>query len=185
MFGKIFLIVVMTVVGLSCGVAAQGQDAAALAAGLDKSKHKVKEKTKHGVTVKVEIYIDIKNVPEVRQPAAYSGRYGDDDGGCRLDLKVAANGDAEGSGADSTWAEGRGNDLRSYTLRNGRVNGAVLTGEKVYADGSTERLEAVFVNRTTLNGKSPTEIETRETQFGLGWVQSGKDWTNRVFLPAK
>ena len=185
MFRRIFLVVLMAAVALAGGLAAQGQDAAVLAAALDKNKHKVKEKTKHGITVRVEIYIDIKNVPEVRQPAEYSGSYADGVGGSRLDLRVSASGEAEGAGVDSTWVDGRGSDSRNFTLRNARVSGAVLTGEKVFADGSTERIEAVFVNRTISTGTKANEIEERKVLFGIGWVQTGKDWTNRVFLPAK
>ena len=61
----------------------------------------------------------------------------------------------------------------------------MLTGTKVFADGSADKFEAVFVNRTVLSGKNAETIESRDTSFGVGFVQTGKDWTNRVFLPVE
>src|SRR5688500_409102 len=168
-------------VGFAFGVQAQAPDATALAAALDKNKYKKKDKVKNGVDLSVEVYVDIKNEPAVRQPSAYSGRYADEYGGFSLDLKVAADGTAEASGVDTINGDPQGSRI-SFTLKNARVTGAVLTADKVFANGQTERLEAVFVNRTTLNGKNANQIESRETQFGLGFIQANGKWTNRVFL---
>lgn len=171
-------------VGLAGGFAAYGQDAAGMAGALDKTKHKKKEKSKNGVGISSETYIEIKNEPVLKQPAEYSGRYADEGSGYSLDLRVASDGSAEGSGID-TLGEDTNSGKREFTLRNARVQGAVLTAEKVFADGRAEPLEAVFVNRTTLEGKNPNSIETRETAFGLGFVQKYSGWTSRVFLKAR
>ncbi len=78
---------------------------------------------------------------------------------------------------------------QSFTLKNARIEGALLTATKVYADARTENFEAVFVNRTTASGKNPNEINSRETRYGLGFVyyyQSSRiDVSNRVFLEFK
>lgn len=166
------------------GTAVYGQDAAVLAGALDKNKYKKKEKSKNGVNVSIEIYIDIKNEPVVKQPGEYSGQYRDDSGDFSLDLSVAADGSAEGSGVDTMNGDASANKM-AFTLKNARVRGAVLTGDKMFADGTSEKLEAVFVNRTVLSGKNADNIETRETKFGLGFIQRNAKWTNRVFLAAR
>ena len=162
------------------------QDATArsseLATALNKTKYKKKEKP----MVTVEFYIDIKNEPVVRDAASYSGNYGSEDGEYRLALQVEGNGAASGSGQD--WL----NENRlSYTLKDAFVTGALLTATKVYSNGEQKKFEAVFVNRTVSNGKNENEIATRDTKFGLGFIQQAsaadsqkgtQTWTNRVFL---
>jgi hypothetical protein len=54
--------------------------------------------------------------------------------------------------------------MQSFTLADARIDGALLTGTQVYANGRREKLEGVFVNRTVHN--SPTDTGT--TEFGLG-----------------
>lgn len=181
MFSKLFLIVAICSIGMMSGIPAAAQDAAALAAALDKNKYKKKEKIKNGVDHSVELYIDIKHVPVVRTPEAYSGRYADEHGGFNLDLKVASDGSAEGSGVDTINGDSQANKI-TFTLKNARVNGAVLTATKMFADGRSEQLEAIFVNRTTLTGKNASTIESRDARFGLGFIQQNDRWTNRVFL---
>lgn len=151
-----------------------GQRTRELLAALDKTKYKKKEKA----NISIEFYIDIKNEAAVRDPAAYSGVYEAD--GYRLSLNIGADGSATGDGQDTFGpASGRGN----FTLRNARVEGALLTATKVYADGRTSPFEAVFANRTISTGKNAEKIESRETHFGLGFIQSDNiNWTNRVFL---
>jgi len=184
MLRKMVLTVCVAAIGVLGGAQAYGQDALAMAAALDKNKHKKKEKSKDGVNVSFEMYVDIKHEPVVKQPAEYSNTYVDVDGGFILDLRVADDGTVEGSGEDTVNGEANAGK-RSFTLDHGRVNGAVLTADKVFADGSVERLEAVFVNRTTLEGKSPEAITSRRTAFGVGFIQKRGEWTNRVFLTVK
>lgn len=173
------LIIVIFVTGLACHVHAQdaGGRAQALAAALDKNKYKKKEK--HNISI--EIYIDIKNEVVVKSnPADYTGSYGGNDG-YKLDLRVAANGAAEGSGYDTIGFEDKW-PKRNFTLRDARVEGALLTGTKVYEDGRNETFEAVFANRTVATGKNAETIHSRDTCFGIGFIQTNKDWTNRAFL---
>jgi hypothetical protein len=70
-------------------------------------------------------------------------------------------------------------------LRNAHVRDAVLTADKAYQDGTTERFEAVFVTRTTAVGKNAENIESRDSKFGLGFIRQDTQWTNRVFLTSK
>ena len=176
----IALIIAVFVTGLSCEVYSQdaGARAQTLAAALDKNKYKKKEKH----NIKIEIYIDIKNEPVAKNnPAEYSGSYGGEDNGYKLDLKVAADGSASGSGYDSVnWNDA--SPKAKFTLQNTRVDGALLAGTKVYDDGRTEAFEAVFANRTVSTGTNADSINSRDTCFGLGFIQTHKDWTNRAFL---
>ena len=165
----------------------QAQDVAQktreLTASLDKTKHKKKEKKGFSF----ETYVDVKNTPATRSdPSLYSGIYKAE--GYVLDLKVAKNGTVEGTGSDQMLNNGR---EAKFTLRNARVEGALLTAIKEYADGEARKFEAVFVERTVVQGKSPDAIESTEKAFGLGWVEGGSvvagsnvqaEWTSRVFL---
>lgn len=150
----------------------------ALIAALAKTKYKKKEKK----NISVEIYVDIKSEAVVKSnPGEYSGVY-EAESDYRLELRVSADGKVEGSGYDGNVNGAR---KQNFTLRDGRIEGALLTATKVYESGETQSLEAVFNNRTVTNGKNPNEIESRETKYGLSFIQSYGDWTNRVFLEAK
>ncbi len=149
----------------------------ALVAALAKTKYKKKEKR----NISIEIYIDIKSEPVVKSnPSEYSGVYQAD--GYRLDLRVNADGSATGSGYDRI---GDSSSKHNFTLRDARVEGALLTATKVYESGETQAFEAVFNNRTVVQGKNPNQIETRETFYGLGFIQNFAEWNNRVFLDLK
>jgi hypothetical protein len=143
------------------GTEGRGQDVGArareLAAHFNKDKHKVKEKR----GLRIEVFLEMRGEPAVRKnPADYSGVY-ETESGETLDLRVGADGRAEGQGAEP--APG---GARRFTLRGARVSGALLTGTKVFEDGATERLEAVFIKLTVRH--SPTEAGT--SAFGLGVV---------------
>jgi hypothetical protein len=153
-----------------------GQRARDLAASLDKTKYKKKEKR----NVAIEIYIDIKNEPVVRNAAGYSGLYQSDGHEYNLQLSVSADGVASGSGYDSTNFD-NGQKV-NFTLKDARVDGALLTGTKAFDNGTSEKFEAVFVNRTVSAGQNPNSISTHDTSYGLGFVQTNGTWTNRVFL---
>ena len=146
----------------ACGArAARGvQDASArareLAASFSKSKHVVKEKR----GIRVEKFKDVRSEPAPKADARlYSGEYEAEHGA--LSLKVYSDGRAEATGTepDSDFTH-----TRKFTLRNARVEGALLTGTKLYEDGSSEPFEGVFINRTDRD--SPTDPGT--TAFGLG-----------------
>ena len=162
--------------GETYGQNAQGRTDA-LVAALAKTKYKKKEKK----NISIEIYIDIRSEAVVKNnPAEYSGLYVSD--GYRLDLRVDSGGSAAGSGYDLI---GGNSGKRNFSLRDARVEGALLTATKVYEGGATEPFEAVFNNRTVTTGKNPNQIENRETLYGLGFIQNNADWTNRVFLELK
>jgi hypothetical protein len=134
--------------------------ARSLAAQMSKTKHAVREK--HGV--RVEKFKEIRSEPAARpDPRDYSGSY-ESDVGFRLSLSVAPDGRVEGSGTDISFEGGRA--LRAFKLRGARVESALLTGTKVFDDGSTEKLEAVFINKTDRD--RPDDPGT--TVFGLGVV---------------
>lgn len=136
----------------------------AIVASFNKSKHVVKEK--HGV--RREKYKQVRSEPVVKaNPQDYSGTYEVPDMGFAIQLRVDRNGNVEGTGYEPT-----GPDLsvkRSFTLRNGKIEGALLTATQVYGNGTQARFEGVFMNRTSYD--SPTDKGT--TEFGLGVV--GKD----------
>ena len=170
------LISVILFVGLGYDVYAQdvSQRTQTLVASLDKTKYKKKEKA----NISIEIYIDIKNETALRDdPTAYSGVYDSD--GYRLSLNVAKDGSVTGDGYD---AVGSKSQRSSFSLRDARVQGALLTGPKVYDGGKSIPFEAVFVNRTVKTGKNVNQIESEQTLFGLGFIQENGSWTNRVFL---
>ena len=138
----------------------------AIAASFSKEKHVVKEKR----GVRLEKYKRVQSDPVVKaNPQDYSGRYEVPDMGLAVQLRVDPNGTVEGRGYEPT-----GPDLsvrRSFTLRNGKIDGALLTATQVFANGTQDRFEGVFMNRTSF--ESPTDKGV--TVFGLGVV--GKEIT--------
>ena len=144
------------------GVAARELRAQTIVASFNKSKHVVKEKR----GVRKEKYLRVQSVPAVRQsPAEYSGAYEDLSGmGFSLRLRVDVSGRVEGTGYEPL------NDdpavSKTFTLKDGRITGALITATKVYGNGSTEPLEGVFINKTVF--ESPTDKGV--TAFGLGVV---------------
>lgn len=128
-----------------------------LADSFSKSKHEVKEKR----GVRVEKFKEVRSEPAPRANAAdYSGAYEATIGiDYTLSLTVAADGSVTGGGDEPGPA-----GTRAFTLAGGRVQGALITGTKAYADGSTEKFEGVFINRTERNSPSDAGF----TEFGLG-----------------
>jgi len=128
-----------------------------LADAFSKSKHSIKEKR----GVRVEKFKEIRSEPAPKPDARlYSGEY-EAEHGCTFSLKVYADGRAEAAGSEY---DEDFNCTRKFTLRGARVAGALLTGTKLYEDGSSEAFEGVFINRTDRD--SPTDPGT--TSFGLG-----------------
>jgi hypothetical protein len=176
--------------GLSGAVLAQdaGTQARQLAAALDKTKYKKKDKP----NVSIEIYIDIKNEPVAKSsPAEYSGDYASEDSIYRLTISVGPNGEVTGSGRDAiSFDRSRSSN---FILKDARIDGAVLNAVKVYESGDTRKFAAVFVNRTVSTGRNANEIESRDTRYGLGFIEEGtpvvaaginenSSWSNRIFL---
>lgn len=168
-------------VGLSdtCFAQTAEQKTQDLIAALGKTKYKKKEKE----NFTFEFYIDIKSAAVIKNNVRdYAGIYECDDANYRIELRVAADGKVEGTGYDSDFNT---SEKQNFTLRDARIEGALLTATKVFADGATEKLEAVFNNRTITQGKNANEIESRETRYGLGFIDSHGTMTNRVFLEPK
>ena len=133
------------------------QRARELAASFSKSKHEVKEKR----GVRLEKFKEVRSEAAFRQNAAdYSGEY-EADSEYPLSIRVASGGVVEVSGYEPSP---RG--PRRFTLRGAKLAGALLTATKVYDDGSTEKFEAVFINRTERDRPD----DPGSTEFGLGVV---------------
>ena len=129
----------------------------AIAASFNKFKSMSKEK--HGV--KKEKYLRVQTEPAVRQnPADYSGRYDVPDMDFSVEFRVNQDGTFTGNGYEPLSDDVK----RTFTLRDGRIRGALATATKVYANGASEPFEGVFMNRSVY--ESPTDKGT--TIFGFG-----------------
>jgi len=143
------------------GVAGSELRTQAIVASFNKSKHVVKEKR----GVRKEKYLRVQSVPAVKQnPADYSGAYEGTDPRFSLQLRVDRSGSVEGTGYEPL--NGDSEVSRTFTLKDGRITGALITATKVYANGSSEPFEGVFINKTVF--ESPTAKGV--TAFGLGVV---------------
>ena len=144
---------------LTSGTADTDARARTIAAAFNKNKHVVKERR----GVRREKYKNVRSEPVISaNPESLSGTYEVDDFGWILRLRVDRDGKVTGSGEDPI---GEGIS-RAFTISNGRVQGALLTGTKIFAGGGSERFEGAFLNRTSHD--SPTDPGL--TQFGLGVI---------------
>ena len=133
----------------------------AIVASFNKFKHVTKER--HGI--RKEKYKKVESEPVVKtNPEDYSGAYEIPDLGFAMHLRVDHAGKVEGDGYEPLMQDPA--VRRTFTLKNGNIEGALLTATKVYAGGRTEKLEGVFLNRTSF--ESPTDKGV--TTFGLGTV---------------
>jgi hypothetical protein len=138
-------------------------------------------KEKYGV--RVEKYKEVRSEPAIRANVRdYAGSYEVAGLGLSLDLKVNSSGTISATGYEqvneAVW--------REFTLRNTRINGALLTATKVYSDGATEPFEGVFINRTSFDSPTARGVTT----FGLGvigrWREISQGMsTNRFFFERK
>ena len=136
---------------------------AELAAQFNKNKHVVKVKRGNAF----EKYKDVSAEPAFRSnPASYSGTY-EGDFGFTLRLKAEPNGRVEGSGEEPL---GETNVRRTFVLRDARIDGSLIVGTKIYSGGGREKLEGVFINRTTREGPTDRGL----TRFGLGVISQPK-----------
>jgi hypothetical protein len=141
---------------LTASASASADSVDEMLAKFNKMKHRTKEKR----GVKVEKYLEIRSELAVRSDrASYSGTYDVEGLDYELTLDVRADGTVTGRGMDRR---------RSFELRNGRLDGALLTVTKVYRDGTTEPMKGIFINRRTLEGRSPADVTYDQTKFGLG-----------------
>jgi hypothetical protein len=132
-----------------------------IVASFNKQKHAVKEKN----GVRIEKYKRVLSEPVIKQNIRdYSGAYEVPDMGFFINIQVGSDGRIKATGSEP--ANGGTRQARSFRLDGAQIAGAMLTGTKVYDDGSTEKFEGVFINRTVFN--SPTDKGL--SAFGLGVV---------------
>lgn len=124
------------------------------------SKFKSLSKEKHGI--KKEKYLKVESQPAVLPNAAdYSGKYEVPDLHMSIDLRVNRDGTFTGSG----YEELGDGVMRTFTLRDGKIDRAFLSATKVYANAS-QSFEGAFMNRSTY--ESPTDKGV--TVFGFGTI---------------
>lgn len=129
-------------------------------ASLNRKEHRVVER--HGV--RVEKYREIRSEPVVKQNAReYAGRYTVPDRGYTIEIRVGDDARVEGTGIEAAAGGGK---AHTFTLKNGKIDGALLTADKLYEDGTTQKFEGVFITRTEFN--SPQERGV--SSFGIGAV---------------
>ncbi|MBC8166324.1 MAG: hypothetical protein H7Y20_10680 [Bryobacteraceae bacterium] len=123
------------------------------------SKFKSVSKERRGV--KKEKYLKVQSEAAIKMnPAEYSGVYEVPGMAFALNLNVDRNGVVTGTGYEPLAESVR----RTFTLRDGRIQGALVTATKVYAGGGSEKLDGAFMNRTSFD--SPTAAGV--TVFGFG-----------------
>jgi hypothetical protein len=143
-----------------------------IAASFNKQKRKVKEK----FGFREEKYKEVRSEPVIRRNIRdYSGVYEVPDLGYTMNLQVGSDGTVEASGFEP--ATGGTRQARRFRLENGKAEGALLTGTKVYEDGATEKFEGVFMNRTVFS--SPTDKGV--SVFGLGVVGNPVEFAGVTF----
>lgn len=134
----------------------------AIVASFNKSKHVVKEKR----GVRLEKYKEVRSEAVIRSDRSnYSGNYHVPDLGFTLSVRVTPDGRVDGSG-EEPLSDDDSRISRRFTV-SGKVDGALLTATKTYANGGRERLEGVFINRTSFESPSDKGF----TVFGIGVTQ--------------
>lgn len=122
--------------------------------------NKTKQKSKEKFGVVKQLYVEVRSEPVLQSnPRAYTGFYAVQGLDLALQLDVAANGAATGTGVEQG---------RTFTLRNGRVEGALLTATKVYRNGATAPFEGAFLRQRVREGTTPQRINSERTEWGLG-----------------
>jgi hypothetical protein len=138
--------------------------------------NKVKQKSKSRNGVVMESYLKVHSELAPARSRSYEAA----DFGRTLTLEVHADGTVTGRGAE----EGR-----TFELRDGRVEGSHLTATKRFADGTTEPLDGIFINRRRMEGRTPSEITSDHTTFGLGVTSAdftfGGSTIDRLFYERK
>lgn len=152
----------------------------AIVTSFNKSKRAVREK--YGV--RVEKYKEVRSEPVIKENARdYSGFYEVPDMGFSLEVRVDANGNVTGNGSEPVDVDA--GVMRRFSLRDARIQGALLTASKVYASGGTAPFEGAFISRTSFD--SPTDRGV--TTFGMGVigaaVRFGGVTVDRLFYQRK
>lgn len=130
-----------------------------LLASLNRKEHRVVERR----GVRAEKYLEIRSEPVVKGDVRdYSGRYLIPDIGYSIEIKVGSDASVEGSGRE--LSRSGDNKERRFVLKDGKIEGPLLTADKVYEDGASEQFEGVFINLTTLDAPDAKGVSS----FGIG-----------------
>ena len=129
-----------------------------IVASFNKEKHSIKEKNGVRVEKYKRVVSEPANKPSVRD---YSGIYDVEGFGYRINIQVGNDGSVNATGTEPT-----NGGTRNFRLEGAKIANAMLTATKVYDDGSKEKFEGVFLNRTDYI--SPTDPGVRT--FGLGVI---------------
>jgi hypothetical protein len=160
------LISLLVVASAASPLAAQTPGARAQVLAGEFSKLKNATKTKHGVSVRK--YYEVVSEPWVAASREYQGRYSSGDDFAYLDLTIDAAGRVAGTGRDR----------KAFTLRDVVIGEGLLSGTKVYQDGSTAPFEAVFLKRSDRASPNAEFM----TLYGVGFlVKERYDYEVRVF----
>jgi hypothetical protein len=144
-----------------------------LVASLNKEKYEVKEK----FGVRKEKYKRIKTEPVIKtDPRDYAGFYEDPDLGNAIELKADVNGRLVGSGYDSIAER-----PHRFRLDGIKISEALFTAIKVYDDGTSGKLEAVFITKTEFNSLADKGVRSE----GLAMVGTLESATAKLFYQKK
>jgi hypothetical protein len=161
--GLLLLAVVSLAGSASAQVAASTADSQSKAHAIAASFSKFKSVSKERHGIRKEKYRKIESEPVVKtNPADYSGIYEVPDMAFALNLSVDPTGVVKGTGYEPLTESVR----RTFSLRDGRIQGALLTATKVYADGESERLEGAFMNRISSDSPNDSGVSV----FGFGTI---------------
>jgi hypothetical protein len=171
--------------GAPASSAVQAQSSAqsrvsAITEQFNKKKHS--KKTRNGISV--EKYREVRSEPIVLPNfQSYSGKYVVDGSLLSLDLSVTADGRVTGSGTEQF--ENQSDIRRTFSIRDGRIEGPLLRAMKVYGNGSTQQIEGVFMKLTSFDSPSAKGVSS----YGLGMVGpfylAGNVNIDRIFFEKK
>jgi hypothetical protein len=144
-----------------------------LVASLNKEKYEVKEK----FGVRKEKYKRIKTEPVIKSdPRDYAGFYEVPDLGNVIELKADINGRLVGSGYESI-----ADRPHRFRLDGIKISEALFTAIKVYDDGASGKLEAVFITKTEFNSLADKGVRSE----GLAMVGTPESATAKLFYQKK
>jgi hypothetical protein len=123
------------------------------------TKHKEATKRKNNVTTRK--YKEVVSEVWLASAPQYAGRYVSDDA-ASIDIVIDREGRVSGTGQDE----------RRFQLRDVAMRGGLLSGTKVYPDGSTDRFEAVLLKRS--DRSAPNDEFT--VTYGIGYSVDGRNF---------
>ena len=102
----------------------------------------------HGV--RKEKYREIRTEPLTpADPGEYSGTYRSASPDCSVTVRGGSGGAVTATGYETS--RDAAGAAHPFTLKDAKLEGALLTGTKLYGDASTDKFEGVFVKRTEFN----------------------------------